>query len=40
VEGDGAAVRPAALRAVPDLPDDEAGDSDDATPMSDADALN
>jgi glucosyl-3-phosphoglycerate phosphatase len=40
VEGDGAAVRPPALRAVPDLPHDEAGDPDDATTMSDADALN
>jgi probable phosphoglycerate mutase len=38
VEGDGVAARPPALRAVPDLPDDEAGDG--ATPMTDADALN
>jgi probable phosphoglycerate mutase len=40
VEGDGAAVRPPVLRAVPDLADDEADDTDDAPPMSDADALN
>jgi probable phosphoglycerate mutase len=40
VEDDGTAARPPALRAVPDLPDDEAGDTDSATPMTDADALN
>ena len=40
VEGEGAAPRPPALRAVPDLPDDEVGDTDGATPMTDADALN
>jgi broad specificity phosphatase PhoE len=32
--------RPAPLRAVPDLPDDDAVDRADATPMTDADALN
>jgi probable phosphoglycerate mutase len=32
--------RPASLRAVPDLPDDDAVDRADATPMTDADALN
>jgi glucosyl-3-phosphoglycerate phosphatase len=36
---DGAAPRPV-LRAVPALPDDEAQETDDATPMTDADALN
>jgi probable phosphoglycerate mutase len=40
VEGEGAAVRPPALRAVPDLPDDEPVDTGSATPMTDADALN
>jgi probable phosphoglycerate mutase len=40
VEGVGAAALPPTLRAVPDLPDDEAGDTDSATPMTDADALN
>ena len=36
---DGAAPGPA-LRAVPAPPDDEAPDTDGATPMTDADALN
>jgi probable phosphoglycerate mutase len=40
VEGDGVAAPPPVLRAVPDLPDDEADDTGDATPMTDADALN
>jgi probable phosphoglycerate mutase len=40
VEGDGTAPLRPALRAVPDLPDDEAGDTEGATPMTDADALN
>lgn len=39
VEGDGAVSPQPALRAVPDLPR-ATGDTDDATPMTDADALN
>jgi glucosyl-3-phosphoglycerate phosphatase len=40
VEGGEVAAPPPVLRAVPDLPPDEADDTGDATPTSDADALN